>query len=39
MKKKTILNGCVYDFFVNYKTFDTTDIIDIHEYLIKKKMI
>ena len=37
--KKTGLNGCVYDFSVNYKTFDTTDIIDIHKYLMKKHNI
>ena len=37
--KKTGLNGCVYNFSVDYKTFDTSDIIDIHKYLMKKKMI
>ena len=36
MKKKTGLNGCVYDFSVDYKTFDTSDIINIHKYLMKK---
>ena len=30
------LNGCVYDFPVDYKTFDTSDIFDINKYLIKK---
>ena len=34
--KKTGLNGCVYNFSVDYKTFDTSDKIDIHKYLIKK---
>ena len=31
-KKKTGLNGCVYDIFVDYKTFKTTNIIDVHKY-------
>ena len=30
------LNGCVYNSSVDYKNFDTSDIIDIHKYLIKK---
>ena len=34
--KKTGLNGCVYNFSVDYKTFDTSDKIDIHKYLTKK---
>ena len=34
--KKTRLNGCVYNFSVDYKTFDTSDITDIHKYLMKK---
>ena len=34
--KKTRLNGCVYDFSVNYKAFDISDITDIHKYLMKK---
>ena len=34
--KKTGLNGCVYNFSVDYKTFDTSDKIDIHKYLMKK---
>ena len=36
MQKKTELNGRVYDFSVDYKTFDTNNIIDIHKYLMKK---
>ena len=36
MKKKTRLNGCVYDFYVDYRTFDISDITDIHKYLMKK---
>ena len=38
-KKKTGVNGCVYDFSVDYKTFDTSVIIDIHKYLMKKQNI
>ena len=38
VKKKTELNGRVYDFSVDYKTFDTNNIIDIHKYLMKKHM-
>ena len=34
--KKTGLNGCVYDLSVDYRAFDTRNIIDIHKYLIKK---
>ena len=34
--KKTGLNGNVYDFSVAYKVIDTSNIIDIHKYLIKK---
>ena len=34
--KKTGLNGCAYDFYADYKTFDTNDIIDINKYLMKK---
>ena len=30
------LNGYVYDFSVDYRAFDTGNIIDIHKYLIKK---
>ena len=29
------LNGCVYDFSVDYRPFDTSNIVDIHKYLIK----
>ena len=35
--RKIGLNGCVYNFSVDYKTFDTSDIIEIHKYLMKKK--
>ena len=33
---RTGLNGCVYDFSVDYRAFDTSNIINIHKYLIKK---
>ena len=36
MKKKTGLNGYVYDFSVDYRAFDTSNIINIHKYLMKK---
>ena len=32
------LNGFVYDFFVDHKTFDISDITNIHKYLMKKNM-
>ena len=34
--KKTGLNGCINNFSVDYKTFDTSDIINIPNYLMKK---
>ena len=34
--KKIGLNECVYNFSVDYKGFDTSNIIDIHKYLMKK---
>ena len=34
--KITELNGCVYDSSVDYRAFETSNIIDIHEYLMKK---
>ena len=36
MKKKTGLNGCVYNFSIDYRAFDTSNIINLHDYLIKK---
>ena len=36
MKKKPGLNGCVFDFSVDYIAFDTSNVIDIHKYLMKK---
>ena len=35
-KKKTGLNGWVYSFSVDYRTFDISNIINIHKYLMKK---
>ena len=34
--KTTGLNGCVYDFSVDYDAIPADDILDIHKYLIKK---
>ena len=36
-KKKTGLNGYVYDFSVDYDSTDIDDIKNIHKYLMKKK--
>ena len=36
MKKKTGLNGYVYDFPVDYDIIDTSNIINIHKYLMKR---
>ena len=35
MKKKTGLNGCMCNFSVDYKTFDISDISNVHKYLMK----
>ena len=35
--KNTGLNGHVYDFSVDYDAIAVADILDIHEYLMKKK--
>ena len=37
--KKSGLNGLVYEFSVDYRTFDASNIIDIHKYLMKKQAI
>ena len=37
--KKTGLNGYVYDFSVDYDAIAVDDILDIHNYLIKKNDI
>ena len=34
--KKTGFNGCVYDFNVDYDAIAVDDILDIHNYLMKK---
>ena len=36
MKKKKKLNECVYDLSVDYRTFDYSDITNIHKYSMKK---
>ena len=33
---KAELNGHVYEFIVDYNTFDISDITNIHKYLMKK---
>ena len=33
-QKKTILNGYMYNFSVDYNTIDVSDIINIHKYLM-----
>ena len=37
--KKTGLNGCIYEFSVNYDAIAVDDILDIHNYLMKKNDI
>ena len=34
--KKAGLTRCMYNFSVNYRTFDISDITNIHKYLLKK---
>ena len=34
--KKAGLRSCIYDFFVDYRTFDISNINKIHKYLMKK---
>ena len=34
--KETRLNGCVYDFSVYYRAFDTSSNTNIHKYLMEK---
>ena len=36
--KKTAFNGYVYDFVVDYDATDIDGILDIHKYLMKKKI-
>ena len=37
--KKTGLEGCIYDFSVDYDAITISDIFDIHKYLMKKNEI
>ena len=37
--KKTGFNGYIYDFSTDYKAIPTSDIVDIHKYLMKKNGI
>ena len=37
--KKSGLKGCVYDFSVDHDAIVVSDILDIHEYLMKKNKI
>ena len=37
--KKTRLNGHVYNFSVDYRAFDTNNIIDVPKYLMKKHVL
>ena len=37
--KKTGLNRCVYNSSVDYRAFDTSNVINIHKYLMKKHNI
>ena len=39
MKKKTGLNGYVYEFSVDYDAIAVDGILDIHKYLMEKKNI
>ena len=39
IRKKTGLNGQVYDFSVDYDAIAVDDVLDIHKYLMKKIMI
>ena len=39
MKKKTGLNGYVYDFSVDYDAITVDDILEIHKYLMEKNGI
>ena len=39
MKKKTGLNGYAYDFSVDYDAIEVDDILDIHNYVMKKNDI
>ena len=36
--KKTEFNGYIFDFSVDYNVADVDDIVDIHKYLMKKRI-
>ena len=38
-QKKAGWNGCVDNFYIDYKTFDTSDKINIYKYLMKRHNI
>ena len=38
-KKETGINGYVYEFFVDYNIIGTSNIINIHNYLMEKHYI
>ena len=38
-QKKIGFNGYIYDFSTDYKAIGTSDILDIHKYLMKKNNI
>ena len=37
--KKAELNVCLYDYSADYTAFDTSNIVDVHKYLMKKQYI
>ena len=37
--KKTGFNGYIYDFSTDYNVINVSHILDIHKYLMKKKII
>ena len=39
MKKETGFNELEYDFSVDYNTIDTSDIVDIRKYMMKKHVM
>ena len=36
---KAELNGCLYGYSADYTAFDTSNIVDVHKYLMKKQYI
>ena len=37
--KQTGINGCVYDFSVDYGSIDADDILDVYKYLMKENTV